>query len=477
MLKHRFIPYIVGVGIVVLTAVSYFGYREYQDYVELQANLSDAQALNHLGWGQHDYSSHDHMHHGEGAPIDSDSEKPGAERQTDSGHEHPYFVGRTPDGNYAYNIAGYLYTSKAPMSQRSIEIQEWIRTGKMTSGVQEAIETAEELREEATLNVIQTVVTPNGQLHHVIVPRWEQYEEGDAILESELAPPEIEGAALAEKPWLNNKTEIDGVWHSYPEAYYSIEDPYERREYGDKFRWSIRHGISMAEVEKKAAQGELDFSLTEDEKRMIEQREEQIERSKLLAFAAPSFSDKPPVKVSFLPDDAPDALPGWVRKGEVYGPSGAVIHSPLGRGEAVSDGDYSEAAPFSDGDITEDTSGAPVRPDVPVSPSDLPGGMVKPQSPQSVKGIEAELSKRVSTGPVDKAQRLIDQYGTEEGLRRLRESDPEAARQFESDPDSIEDAENRHKSRSRRVGTGRERRPVPSRDVSDGGQPESGSTD
>ena len=31
----------------------------------------------------------------------------------------------------------------------------------------------------------------------------------------------------------------------------------------------------------------------------------------------------------------------------------------------------------------------------------------------------------------DKAQQLIDQYGTEEGLRRLRESDPDAARQFE----------------------------------------------
>ena len=49
----------------------------------------------------------------------------------------------------------------------------------------------------------------------------------------------------------------------------------------------------------------------------------------------------------------------------------------------------------------------------------------------------------------DKAQQLIDQYGTEEGLRRFREMDPEAAQQFESD-----------KSRP-----GREHRPPPTREV------------
>ena len=52
----------------------------------------------------------------------------------------------------------------------------------------------------------------------------------------------------------------------------------------------------------------------------------------------------------------------------------------------------------------------------------------------------------------EKAKQLFDQYGTEEGFHRLRESDPEAARQFE---------------RGRR----------PSRDVPDGGQSESGSKD
>ena len=49
----------------------------------------------------------------------------------------------------------------------------------------------------------------------------------------------------------------------------------------------------------------------------------------------------------------------------------------------------------------------------------------------------------------DKAQQLIDQYGTEEGLRRFKEMDPEAARRFESD-----------KSRP-----GQEHRPPPTREV------------
>ena len=87
----------------------------------------------------------------------------------------------------------------------------------------------------------------------------------------------------------------------------------------------------------------------------------------------------------------------------------------------------------------------------------------KPNLPQSIadiekqfslEGIEAELSEGLSPERFNNAQQLIDQYGWEEGLRRLRESDPEAARQFESDKS----------------------RPL-SRDVLGEGQSESGSKD
>ena len=53
-----------------------------------------------------------------------------------------------------------------------------------------------------------------------------------------------------------------------------------------------------------------------------------------------------------------------------------------------------------------------------------------PELPTS-ESIETELSERLSLERFDKAQQLIDQFGTEEGFRRLREIDPEAARQFE----------------------------------------------
>ena len=65
------------------------------------------------------------------------------------------------------------------------------------------------------------------------------------------------------------------------------------------------------------------------------------------------------------------------------------------------------------------------------------------------QGIEAEL-EGLSADSFSRAQQLIDQYGTEEGLRRLRASDPEAARRFESVPRPV-----------------REQRNPPARDTSD----------
>ena len=59
---------------------------------------------------------------------------------------------------------------------------------------------------------------------------------------------------------------------------------------------------------------------------------------------------------------------------------------------------------------------------------------LQPTTPQAAKNLEAELNEGLSVERFDKGRQLIDQYGTEEGLRRLRESDPDAARQFERHP-------------------------------------------
>ena len=444
MLKRRFLPYIVGMCIVALLFISYVGYIAYRNHVEYKALMSNAQAFYPSIEGQHDHSSHDHTDHGEGAAVASHHEKTGPGEQIDSGEEHPYFVGRTPDGGFSYNIAGRLYASNEPMSQEAIEIYKWLHTGKMSPVVEEQFRLHKMFREQEELNVVQRVVTPDGKLHKVIVPRDSQYEEGAAILQSELDPALIEMTDGNRKSWQNIKLTVNDVDYYPPEAYYSIADPYKSEEYFNKFTWSVENSVSMAEVEKKVAKGELDFSLSEEAKRHVDQKLTVMERSKMLVPEIPPQSDKMPVKVSFLSDEGKDVLPGWMQKLK------GTLSS--GSSEAVSDGDYSATDPFSEGSINEDASGAPVRSDVPVSPSNL-SDIVKPtpSSPSvadlekqlTPEGIEAELTGGLSADPADKAQQLIDRYGTEEGLRRLRESDPDLARRFDRERRLSRDAPKR----------------------------------
>lgn len=78
-----------------------------------------------------------------------------------------------------------------------------------------------------------------------------------------------------------------------------------------------------------------------------------------------------------------------------------------------------------------------------------------PSDNESLMEIDTHQNTPLSPEQLDNALKLIDQYGTEEGLRRLRESDPEAAEQFESVPKP-----------------GQERRPSePARDTSDDAAP------
>ena len=432
MFNHRFFPYIVGGCIIVLLCVSYVGYRAYQKHVEYKAFMSDAQAFNRSIEEGHGHSSEASPHVGKVEVARKMSE---SNYQKESEHDKTIFVSEG---------SGTKIETDRPMSKEYLEIQQWVTTGETTPYIEQKLKERAESPPFADL-VVQRVITPDGQIHTVWVHRDYQYEEGDQILKSQLQPPEeelLEHASII----------IDDVEYDLPEEYYSIEDPYEREVYSKKFWWSVENGVSMAEVEKKVEKGELDFSLSKIEKGYIDEEVVREERHRLLLqIPKPPLSDKPPVKITFLPDEqrmqGEGALPGWARK--------EIGNRPLGSGEAVSDGTYSAADPFSEESVNEDTSGAPVRSDVPVSPSDLPS-MVEPKSPQSVadiekqltpQGIEAELSGELSTNPFDKAQQLIDEYGTTEGLRRLRESDPEAARRFE-----------------------RERRGTPGRDAPDGGQ-------
>ena len=51
--------------------------------------------------------------------------------------------------------------------------------------------------------------------------------------------------------------------------------------------------------------------------------------------------------------------------------------------------------------------------------------------PLLVKALKRVDGKGCHWSKREQAKQLMDQYGSEEGFRRLQESDPEAARQFE----------------------------------------------
>ena len=419
MLNRRLIPYLVVVGLIVLLSVCYIGYREYQKHVAFERFISGAEAFNrsveHTETDEHVHLTDTHPHGG-GNPDPS----------TKGDITNPYYKGKRGD-EYVYMAGGKYVYSVEPLDQEYLELYAWEITGEKTPYVEKHLK---RLADNSPYKgqVVQRIVTSDGQLHNVIVPHDRQYEEGDAILRSELDPPIL--AALEQD---QHPARVEVAGEPIPDEYYAIEDPYERLEFIRKVMLSRISKTSLAEIEAKIARGEIDVSLSVEQKENVDNNMAMEERGRMLnSFAKPVPSDKPPVKVRLLSDSAEDTLPGWMRKLEDTLSSGS--------GEAVSDGNYSATDPFSEESINEDASGDLVRSEVPVSPSASPDIVKSPPSPPSVadldkqlmpEGIERELSEGLSSDPFDKVQQLIDEYGTEEGLRRLREMDPDAAERFE----------------------------------------------
>ena len=312
---------------------------------------------------------------------------------------NPYFIGKQGD-EYVYKVGdGHIYTPE-PFDREDIEMDVWEITGEKTPYVEKRLK---ELAENSPYKgqVVQRIVTPDGQLHNVIVPHDRQYEEGDTILRSELDPPILEAFEQDHPP---ARVEVAG--EPVPDEYYAITDLYERHEFIKKVMLTKRFGISMAELDAKVAVGELEVSLSAVERENVDKTEAMKQRKQmLLSFARPASSDKSPVKVRLLSDEGEDALPGWMRKLE--------RNPRTGSGETIGSGEYSATDFVSEGDFPLDTDTAPVSSDVPRSPSDLSRVVESTPSAQSVadiekqltpEGIEAELSQGVSTDSFDKVQ-------------------------------------------------------------------------
>ena len=282
----------------------------------------------------------------------------------------------------------------------------------------------------------QLVETPDGQVHKMY---WfEKLKPGQAV-----PPPE---------EWLFlDQVIVDGVMYDVPEGETSDS-------YIDKIRLSTIYDVPLESVESLIEEGVILSSpidaqndpLFDDPLFVKREDSRPVEARSALQLSDWGLSNDEldemmmprPVETEMVMLDGEMAI--------IDAETGTVIVSS-GETEGVSTGEIDTAL-----DSTSEQS--PLADDSDNSLADdfekpkLPESMVAPEKQLTPAEIEAELSKGVSPERFDKAQELFDQYSIEERLRRLRElreSDPDAARQFE-----------------------RERSPKPAHDVPDGEQSE-----
>ena len=400
MLNRRLIPYFIVVGIGVLLSVCYMGYREYQKHVEFEAFMAKVQATL-------DKDSNPSLVSARTEQMESNLQGISTSSSVTT-HQKPSNMPQPEDFMATYQR---LSNMPSPIDTLGEPVKVAVVSSAETD--EEPVDMAElppEIRAQlpdpdAPMKPLR-VQTPDGNIRVILVPAGIDYNEVDIALSEEIAN---SPAARV----LGRFDKVGSVRDS------EIPEGETAESYIDKKRWSTVLGVSIEEVGKMMERGHI--------------QRRNVSRSPVVEF---------PIE-ELIGDD------------HHHQSSGSID-------EALPSGEHQSKVPVFDRRLFEDTQRAPVRSDVPVSPLDPPD-MVKPISPQSVEdiekqltpeGIEAELSQGLSPDRFNNAQQLIDQYGTEEGLRRLRESDPEAARQFE-----------------------RERRPVPSRNAPDGGQSESESKD
>lgn len=405
MAKRRVRPYILAVCILAVLSVSYLGVRAYQRHVELKQVLSDAQAFNRK-------SSEHHVHN---------------QTEEDNHHVHSsdmHTHGRVNSSSGLIEHNAHSHTDY-PKGKEDLELAEWVHTGKLTPFVEQELKRREEFRRNHNVGrLLQQVVTPDGQLGQVVVYEYNMYEEGDAIFQSELVTPESRPDLFPAKPWrgraliLPEIVDPEGVRHYLPDEYYEITDPYEREEYFNKFEHSIVLGISMDAVEAKIAAGELAVSLSDADKQQLDERLarhaaiEERNRLRDMGWPKPTPLDKPPVKVRFKPES--EIVDGLSRsKNREF---------EVASDDSSSATDVGSEQPQSNGQIGqyEDHS-------FPISKEEVEDASPFPDNP-TPETIEAQLNELKNQLPPEqfsKAQRLLDEFGTDEGLRQLREMPPE----------------------------------------------------
>lgn len=241
--------------------------------------------------------------------------------------------------------------------------------------------------------VKKRVQTPDGKIHTIYWPRHMELPEGISFTPAAIK--HLSRPPVPPPPRKRYTREVVVRNADIPEG----EDV---ETYIDKLRIASDYGVSIEEAEQMLASGQI--------------RIEVVERTPVEEFTFDEFFGETRL------DTAP-------------------IPSQRGEADTVSAGGNFEA-------ISSPSTHSP-EPKNLVNKAHVHHEDGHVHSLPAAESVETELRKPLLPERFDKVQQLIDQYGSEEGLRRFREMDPEAARQFESD-----------KSKP-----GREHRPMPDREV------------
>lgn len=307
MFKSCLKNYFIAVGILVLSFVSFFGYRAYQGNIEFEDFMLVARAFQQSidkDTLSSDYTEGEHhapdLQEGDSIPM----VKVMKHKDMEPGPNSSFFP-----------------ADKDMEARRSFFPAEMVK---------------------------KRVQTPDGEIHTIWLPPGHKVKDGGEVSEAFFnlpPPPNFE----AVKGIRFRKSDI-------PEGE-SIES------YGDKLFLSRLYGVSIEDVEKMIEGG-------------------MIQLPKVTARSVDEFMDH-------------------------------------GHNLQSSDGvEHLEKAPRRSDDSQSQSS---------IPPSDAVSDAQK--MPASSTASHEELSRET----FDKEQQLLDQYGMEEGLRRLREMDPEAAQRFEQE--------------------------------------------
>ena len=457
MFNRRFTHYIIAVGILVLLSALYLGYRAYQNHVDFGEFMSRAVSFRQS--------------------LDKDTQ-PGVD-STDSQNIQSRGDAVSLTSGLAPNQTEYLNThgdesSSPPVKVRIMTPKEvaLYSDGDPHAAVRVESQHRPPVPDRTWTNdehVSQWVELPDGELVKIITIPGMEIREGDRV-----SLQYIENA----KDNRGRYIEIDGERYDFPPE--PTDDEYAREYVLQKSVWAETLKTSVQEVEQMITNRELIVKLSHE---TMTPEETEINLNLLSAVRPDLYEAVQPLSVSseiktgeveewlnsassvsseiktgeveewFNSASSELLLPGEVNSLLLHRsdfPPVSSVSSEIKTGEVEEwlNSASSVSSEIKTGEVEEWFNSASSEL---LLPGEVNSLLLHRSDFPPVSSQKTADHDGLSAAPADKAQQLIDRYGTEEGLRRLRESDPEAAERFESD-----------KSRP-----GRERRPsrdAPKRD-------------